>query len=115
MCKRSPTERVHWSPADSRPPGQASLCGWAWKPGALLQANRWSLGRGAHWPRSKLGISLWGPSDSGPDLALASLWLAAVAGLLQDQPVLLPNLDSDWSGWPESTGGRSRVADPGGL
>ena len=43
---------------------------------------------------SRLGISLWGPSDSGLDSALTCLWLAAVAGLLQGQPVL-PNLDSD--------------------
>ena len=78
-----------WSPADSRrvdrPPradGRGSLepcrrSTWGVEPGV------WSLGCGVRWPLSRLGISLWGPSDSGLDSALAFLWLAAVAGLLQ--------------------------------
>lgn len=76
-----------------------------WKPGALLRVNGWSLGHRVRWPHSRLGISLWGPSDSGLGSWPASGWLLWLG--YPGQPVL-PNLDSDCCGWPESTGGGGR-------
>lgn len=119
MWKRSPTELGRRSAADSRPCGPATLCGWGCETRALQQAHRGGLWGRLLWPCCSLGLSSWGPSDSGLDLPWPpSGWPCgrATPGPAPPPGQTWTQTLGIWSGWHESTGrGRVEVETRGRL